>query len=232
MLSIKWISRADAERACKRWHYSESLPLPPAVYLGVWEDGRWIGAIVFGRGANVHLGSPFGLKSHQVAELCRVALAAHRAPVTQVVAIALRLFHKQSPEVQLVISFADPVQHHTGTIYQAGNWTYTGQTAPSEEWRTASGKRLNKRGFTGVNFGRPRAEVPTGAVCVPVPGKLRYVYAFDETWRARLAALATPYPKRVGPSGPAGNPPAVDGAAPIPTLHSSQDDPGPGPLDG
>ena len=42
--------------------------------LGVWENGKFIGAVVFAWGANRHLAGEYKLKMTECAELCRVAL--------------------------------------------------------------------------------------------------------------------------------------------------------------
>lgn len=209
-LRLDWCSHAAATWAVENWHYSRRMPAGKMVRVGVWEGGAFIGAVIFSQGGNMSLGAPYGLTSLEVCELVRVALKVHKAPVSRIVAIALRMLRKHCPGTRLVVSFADPTEGHTGGIYQAGGWLYTGRTADSYEFRL-HGVRIQKRAYTGVQFGKPgsKATLPPGAVKVPTAGKHRYVMPLDAETRARLAPRAMPYPKRsalVAVGGPASKP--------------------------
>jgi hypothetical protein len=225
-LHVDWCKRDAAAYACKNWHYSKTVPVARSVYLGVWEQQTFIGAVIFSWGANHRIGLPFGLTQTEVCELVRVALRKHTAPVSRIVALALKFLHKQSPKIVLVVSYADPAEGHIGGIYQAGNWAYLGKTSESFEYRIGA-QRLHKRTFTGENFGSPRRQLPSNAKRVRTEGKHKYVYALDKAWREKLAALAQPYPKRVGSadSGTGGDQPSGDGASPISTLQFTDDSP-------
>ena len=194
-LRIDWATHAAAKYACENWHYSKSLPVGKMVKIGVWEKGEFAGVVLFAWGMNKSLGSPYGLQMNECCELVRVAMKPHDCAVSRVMALALKFLRKQSQGLRLVVSFADPAAGHHGGIYQAGGWTYTGQSAANFEWRL-SGKRLNKRAYTGHNFGSPKMQVPSGAVRAILPGKHRYLMPLDAEMRARILPLAKPYPKR------------------------------------
>lgn len=119
-LRLDWCTHAAAKYAVETWHYSKRMPMPPLVRVGVWEGGKFIGCVLFGRGANASLGSPYGLNQTQCAELVRVAMTTHVVPVTRVVALAIKFLAKHSPGLRLVVSFADPSRGHHGGIYQGG----------------------------------------------------------------------------------------------------------------
>ncbi len=123
-LRIAGCSFEAAKFAVMNWHYSKTMPAGKLVKFGVWENDKFIGAVIFGRGANGNLGKPYGLTQTETCELVRVALKSHLSPVTKIVAICLRELSKTG--LRLVVSFADTEQRHVGTIYQAGNWVYTG----------------------------------------------------------------------------------------------------------
>lgn len=196
-LKIDWASHEAAKYACEKWHYSKCLPVGKLVKVGAWEDEKFIGVVLFAWGANKSLGAPYGLGMTECCELVRIALTNHNAPVSRIAALAMRFLKKQSPGLRLIVSFADPSAGHHGGIYQAGNWVYSGTCAPTFEYRL-NGDRLNKRAFTGNQFGKTgsKSEVPAGAVKVSVPGKHRYLMPLDETMRAKIMPLAKPYPKR------------------------------------
>jgi len=107
----------------------------------------------------------------------------------------------------MIVSFADPEQGHSGAIYQAGNWVYAGRSSSGFEW-VLNGKRLNKRAYTGHNFGNAKLKILLGAIKRKICGKHRYLMPLDEAMRKQIEPLAKPYPKRVtsADSGTLGNP--------------------------
>jgi hypothetical protein len=222
-LRLDFIQSAAARRAVEQWHYSKTMPVSKLVSIGVWEDGKFIGVIIYAWGSNKDLGTRYGLVSTECVELVRVAFRNHVTPVSRAMAISLRMLKRTSPGVRLVVSFADPVQGHHGGIYQAMGWLFAGKTSPETEWRLG-GKRLNRRAFTGSNFGRGAHKPPPGAIKVAVPPKLRYLYPMDDEMRQRVAHLAKPYPKRAGPQGNSGVQPETGGAGPTPALHPSPEE--------
>jgi hypothetical protein len=200
-LRLDWCSHAAAKYAVEHWHYSRSLPTPPLVKIGVWEDDKYIGAVLFSRGANNNLGRPYGLPTVQVCELTRVALAQHKTPVSRIVAIAIKMLRKACDGLRLCVSFADPNEQHVGTIYQAGGWVYVGATPPSQKYIDKHGREWHQRqvSVSGVKpqYGQLR-HVAKISECVKVPqlGKLRYLMPLDAAMRAQIEPLRKPYPKR------------------------------------
>lgn len=200
-LRIDWATHEAAKHACEKWHYSRSFPAFKVVKVGAWEGGRFIGVVLFSRGANQNLLKPFGLDQTEGCELTRVALRDHETPVSRVVAVALRFLRKQSPGLRLVVSFADPSQGHHGGIYQAGGWIYTGRQPDTVKYLAPDGKQwhsrmVSKDGWT-VCDGVKR-KVWKHSECQPVTrsGKHRYLMPLDPEMRASVAHLAKPYPKR------------------------------------
>ena len=101
-LHLDFCSYEAAKHAVMRWHYSRRMPKSKLVRIGVWEEGRFVGGIVHGVGANRHLASHFDLQDTEVCELVRVALAPGRQhPASQCVAISLKLLRRQSPGLRL-----------------------------------------------------------------------------------------------------------------------------------
>lgn len=212
--------------AVKHWHYSKSLPVPPCVVLGVWEHDKFIGCVIYSRGASSALGRPYGLAQGEICELTRVALAKHDAPVTQIVSASLAYLQRENQGLRLCVSFADPAHGHHGGIYQAGNWIYAGQTSPSVTYFDATGRQWHNRQVSAngqrTQFGNVR-KVPKISTlrAVKIPGKHRYLLPLDRAMRRRVAKLAQPYPEAAScgrgldseppehRSGSAGAPPAV-----------------------
>jgi hypothetical protein len=203
------------------------MPRCKLIRVGCWEDGRFVGAIIYGLGANRHLASPFGLESTEVAELVRVALAPGRQhPTSKCVAISLRLLKRQSPGLKLVVSYADAGHGHVGTIYQAGGWLYLGNSEQSyikvkgqvEHPRTL----YDRYGRQGQSIPWLRQHVDPRAERVPMAPKLKYVMPLDAAVRGDLQGIALPYPKNaaeVTRSDTPGVQPGEGGATPTRPLQ-------------
>lgn len=192
-----------AKYAVENWHYSRILPTGKLVKSGVWEDGKFIGVVIFSRGASPHLGKALELDQTQICELTRVALTDHKAPVSQIVAQAMNYLKTHNPGLRAVISFADPSQGHHGGIYQAGNWIYTGTSGTVTEY-FVGGRWRHKKGVWNklVEQGRQGKDLPIIEGGKPVewrvaPGKYRYIYPLDKAMRRRVNVLRLPYPNAV-----------------------------------
>ncbi len=229
-LRLDFCSHEAAKHAVRRWHYSRKMPAAKLVRIGVWEEKRFVGAILYGCGANRHLARPFGLESTGACELVRVALAPGRKhPTSKCVAISLRLLRRQSPGLQVVVSYADTKQGHLGIIYQATNWLFVGASA--QPYLKVRGKIEHPRtlydryGPQGQSVPWLRQHVDPRAERVKMLPKLKYVWPFDVALRAKLSEIAQPYPKRVGSidSDAPGHQPGEGGAKPTPALHSTPD---------
>lgn len=200
-LKLDWCSHEAAKYAVEKWHYSGSMPTPPVVKIGVWEQDVFIGVVLFSRGANNNLGRPYGLGATECAELTRVALNAHTTPVSKIIAIAIKLLRKQSEGLRLIVSFADKNEGHHGGIYQAGGWVYSGESKSTPKYVTREGKVLHQRQVskTGIKpqYGELRV-VPKQSECRVVPqlNKHRYLMPLDDEIRKRIEPLRKPYPKR------------------------------------
>lgn len=191
-LRLDFCSYAAAKHAVMHWHYSKTMPVCKLVRIGVWEDERFIGAVIFGSGNASRIGSPFGLSNLEVCELVRVALDTHVTPTTRVVAIALKMLKRRCPGLKAVVSFADRNQGHEGVIYRAGNWEYLGQM-PSREALMLNGKIVHNRSMSG-QFGKPGNPIRKFLPKVRQLPKHKFVYWLDESARAkhRLRCDRTP----------------------------------------
>lgn len=225
-IKIDWATHEAAKYAVENWHYSEVLPVPPLVKVGAWEDGKFIGVVIFSRSANNNLLKPFGLTCVEGCELTRVALTKHHTQVSRIIKMAMLFLKRNSPSLRLIVSFADPSEGHHGGIYQAGNWIYTGRRPPTTEFIAPDGKQwhgrmVSKDGRIKVQ-GKYRACWKTSQ-CKPVEkqGKHRYLMPLDNEMRKQILPLSKPYPKRAGSDtkDTAGFQSAKGGSTPTPALH-------------
>jgi hypothetical protein len=123
----------------------------------------------------------------------------------------------------MLISFADPYHGHNGSIYQAGNWIFTGECEKSEMYLLKNGELAHPRRYTGRGWNKPKS-IPLGAQKIKTPGKYRYLMPLDDEMRKQIEPLRKPYPKRqaseVGDGSSQGH---SGGAAPTRTLQSMED---------
>lgn len=188
-----------AKFAVMNWHYSRAMPVGKIVKYGVWENNQFIGAILFARGAAPDLGKPYNLDQTQICELVRIALTNHETPVSQLMSHSIQQLKQSNPNLRLIVSFADMEHKHHGGIYQATNWIYAGKTKPVKALMLANGQMIQRRAFTGQQFGQgkqSRRPIPKGAIWKDVKPKHRYLYPLDRNMRKQVTKLAQPYPTR------------------------------------
>ena len=188
-LKIDWATFEAAKHACLNWHYSKCVPSGKLVKVGVWEKGKFIGVVLFGRGANHNMGKAFSAGQDQCVELVRIALRKHESPVSRIASLAMKFLRRANPGLRLVVSYADPDEGHHGGIYQAGNWLYTGTSGTAiKVWykgRWAHKKTVDNAGIDQSGLKKKR-----------VQGKHRYLMPLDKEMKKRILPLSKPYPKR------------------------------------
>lgn len=199
--TIRPCERKAAEFAVRHWHYSGTMPRSRLACYGVWEDGRFVGAVIFGRGATPNIGKPYGLDQTEICELTRIALRDHIAPVSQIVAESVRILGRKSPGLRLIVSFADTAHGHHGGIYQAGNWIYAGASVDA---RIRMNGRIYHRRTLHRGDGRPRQSIPwiranidPNAETVADLPKYRYLLPLDRAMRRQIEKIRQPYPSAV-----------------------------------
>lgn len=148
-MRLEKASAKAVKYAVMNWHYSKSVPGYSVAY-SVFENNKFCGVVTYSLGANKNIGSPFGLKQGQIAELTRVALNGNQGTTSKVVSISLKLIKKECPLLRLIVSYADKGQNHLGVLYQASNWYYVGELKSSGIEIKALGKWMHKRSFDSL----------------------------------------------------------------------------------
>jgi len=225
-LFIAPCSREAADFDCRAYHYTGCLSSGRALYFGVWDGGRHAGCVVVSRGACANIGRPFGLRQDQIAEVTRIALRpGHRAPVSQVLAVVVRLVRRSNPGLQVLISYSDQRQGHDGRgVYAAGGWTYLGETHREATLRL-HGREVHARTVSS-KFGTRdlrwlKTNIDPNAVRIDCPPKHKYALALTPAMREPLAQMARPYPTRgrEAEGGRPGDPLGRAGSSPSRPLH-------------
>lgn len=204
-LKLDWCSHQAAKYAVEHWHYSRRMPVFKNNFIGVWEDGKFVGVVIFGLGAARSTnGNRYGMAIRfDIAELTRVALSdSHKTPVSRILKIACKMIANKNPNLKALISFADTRQGHHGGIYQAAGWIYADDYDSSGDTYIVNGvevhaKTLHTRyGKGGQSIPWLRQNVDPKAERVKRPPKHRYLLPLTEEARKQIEPFRLPYPKR------------------------------------
>jgi hypothetical protein len=200
-LKVEFCDHQAAKYACINWHYSKSIPAGKLVKFGVWENDKYIGCVLYGRGACNNLAKSLSLKVTECCELVRVALTKHKAPVSKIMAITLLLLKKQCPGLRAIVSFADSNKNHHGGIYQATNWIYIGKTDIGDSGSyIINGKLVHGRSVGSAIGSRAMNNVKKHygekVSRYASKGKHKYIYVLDKSIREKFLKIQKPYPKR------------------------------------
>lgn len=222
-LRIDWCTHKAANFACKNWHYSGVIPVGKLVKVGVWENEKFIGVVLYGRGANNNMLKPYNLTADQGCELVRIALTKHETPVSKIMAISIKFLKKINPNLKLIVSYADEDQQHHGGIYQATNWIYTGlKNAGTMGAFIVNGKKMHPKSVHSKGVKQTILEVrkhlDPRATVFKTKGKHCYLMPLNDIIKTQIKSLAKPYPKRVT-RATSGDQLEGGGSIPTHTLH-------------
>ena len=165
-LRVAPVSRADADRVVRRFHYSGKTVANSQVHLGVFIAGRLEGAMQFGPSLDKRkiIGLVEGTRWNDFIELNRMAFgpALPRNSESRALAVAFRLLRKAYPNLEWVVSFADGAQCGDGTIYRAAGFALTGIKRNNQIWEAPTGERFARMSLTDGSSRRQQNEA--GAV--------------------------------------------------------------------
>tara|TARA_Y100000114_G_scaffold122380_1_gene117694 strand:- start:918 stop:1571 length:654 start_codon:yes stop_codon:yes gene_type:complete len=214
-LKLAWIDHASAKKAVFRWHYSRRMPIGKLAKIGVFENDKFIGCVIYGRGASPKvLSKEANLDCNsEFVELVRVALDKHENPVTKIISISIKLLKRKNPNLKAIVSFADTKQGHLGKIYQAGNWIYTGLGSVGSNSYFVFGKETHQRTI-GQNYLKPFKEycdkgfegtfhdwlieyVDPNIRIIKSSPKFKYIYPLNEETRNVVLKHKKGYPKEI-----------------------------------
>jgi hypothetical protein len=177
------------------------LAVGKLVKVGAWENGKYIGVVIFARGANHNMSKPYGLGQDQCVELVRVALTNHFTPVSKIMSLAIKFLKRTNEGIHLVVSYADIDHGHHGGIYQATNWIYEGVfNQGARQGFIINGRLRHNKSVHSLGVKQSLVEVKKhldqNAKEVFTKGKHKYLMPLDDEMRKRILPLAKPYPKR------------------------------------
>lgn len=199
-------------------HYSASYPAA-RFRFGLFENWELVGVAVFSEPFAAATKSA-ALPGEALVELSRFVLL-DRVPANGETWMLARCWELLRSDADSVLSFADPMRGHIGTIYQAHNAVFLGQAKPRTIRVLPGGKVLSARAIQKIRAGergwrysaallehhgaeplenaadgRPwlATWLPRITRCVRHPGCLRYAWALDKRLRKHMP-VGEAYPK-------------------------------------
>jgi len=189
-----------AKRLLVEHHYLHSIPGGTQISLGAFVEDSLLGVLTFGVGpTNAHR-LVVGAGRRDCVTLTRLWLSDElpRNSESRVLGIALRSLAKATT-LKFVLTYADPSAEHMGTIYQASNWIYIGESQASSLLDFGDGVPRNGR-TVGHMFGTHSVKHfrkhGVNVTRIPQVPKHRYIYFLDKSWRDQLKPEQLAYPKK------------------------------------
>lgn len=202
--------RPIAREACAPFilgiHYARRWPSISYAF-GLFKSAELVGVVTYGTppSATLRKGIAGEAFARQVLELNRLCLRHNlKNEASMLVGRSLKLL----PKNRVVVSFADISQAHTGTVYQAANFTYCGLSAKRTDWKVKGKEHLHGQTvadeFRGVKnrAAAMREKYGDAFYLEPRPRKHRYVIFvgdknFKKAAKAALRYAVQPFPKAV-----------------------------------
>lgn len=170
-------------------HYSGRKP-PISYAFGWFDGGLMVAVITYGKPASSTLargvfGGIYKDRVYELNRLCRVESCTKQ--LSEFVSATLR---ELSNLDLVIVSYADTAMFHTGFVYQACNFVYTGLT-----------KSRTDKFVAGNKHSRHYKEVEQNGLRKVRSSKHRYIYfctrnkALKKEWLSSLRYKIEPYPK-------------------------------------
>jgi hypothetical protein len=196
---VRPIPNSTAKELLVREHYLHSLPGGTKLAFGVFVGERLLGAVTLGVGPFLGYSLIEGARPGDCITLTRLWLADElpKNSESRILGIILRGLRKNT-SLKFVLSYTDPAAGHTGTIYQATNWIYTGLSSATPLYKI-DGRIQHSRSFAasfGTHSIRYFADHGIQIKTIPQSPKHRNIYFLDPTWKKRLKVPVLLYPNK------------------------------------
>jgi hypothetical protein len=183
-------------------HYLHSFPGCTKLCFGAFLGNRLLGAMTIGSGPT----NVFRLVESASIDDCLTLTRLWLSPElpknseSRIIAISIRYLKKYT-KLKFLVSYADPVQGHVGTIYQAGGWLYTGLSEATPKFDVGDGVARHSRSFShalGSHSLKYLSKCGLNIKVIPQLPKHRYIYLLDQGLRDKITTKILPYPKNEG----------------------------------
>jgi len=194
LIKVTQIKNEETYDWFKKLHYAKRLPMISYAF-GLYENQKLVGVISYGvpSGRSVLESMTFKNYQHSILELNRLCLSKNKKNyASYLVGNSLKLL----PRPNIIISYADTSQNHTGYIYQATNFIYCGLSEKRTDWII---KGVNKHP-RGVKLTEKMKSDKNNYELVERARKHRYLYYLGNKKQKKqflnnLSYKILPYPK-------------------------------------
>jgi hypothetical protein len=176
--------------------------------LGVWHygafvDSNLVGVVSFGtpcfasnRGALCSIASSFGLSIFQISRGGTLDGSPLNTP-SRVLSAALARFHGDRGNC-IIVAYADRSFNEVGTIYQACNAMYTGETNPKDQANYVINGQYMSGWLVRKKFGtrsmQRLKQIDENLVKIPLSNKYRYIFVLaPRRLKRRIARTLRPF---------------------------------------
>lgn len=173
-------------------HYSKSINgVKVTQCFKVIADNNLVGAVLFGQ-LSTTAWKKFGESEKEVLELRRLVLLDEcgKNSESRVISKCIKWIRRELTFVKVIVSYADPMYGHEGTIYKASNFLLLGKTPKDKGYRDIeTGKVYHSRAMRTKYKGeykpfvkRLRKKLEDGLLeTITLLGKNCYVYYMNRT---------------------------------------------------
>lgn len=129
--NIKEISKEDALRMIRKYHYSNTLPKIDKYFLGFFLDKELVGVVTLGWGTRprhtIQRIFP-SLDTKDYLEIGRMCMTEEmpRNSESQMLSQLVKWIHRNIPELKILFTWADGMVGKVGYVYQASDFIYAG----------------------------------------------------------------------------------------------------------
>lgn len=183
MKQLRLVDVGNPRHAIEDFHYLGTMP-SGKIYIFKFEDAVCVYSIPANKNIAKFL---FGIDV-DVWEFARCwAPDGHRDNLmSQAIAATIRMLMKAEPKAVAVVAYADPNVGHSGGVYKAASWTFTGQSKESRYYSGPDGKTVSRRSFHSGKNQLTKAQIEAkGYSEMRKPGKLRFVRGL-KPWARKL----------------------------------------------
>ena len=154
-------------------HYAKRMP-SITYSFGLYDKNELVGVVTYGSPASQSLciGIAGDTYKKKVLELNRLVL---KNNIKNEASFLVSNSFKQLPKPSIIVSYADTSINHTGYIYQATNFIYTGLSDKRTEWRMKNTNKHSKTICEQYTL-KERKDNPNKFELINRPRKHRYLY--------------------------------------------------------
>ena len=182
-------------------HYAKRIPTITHAF-GLYKKGELNGVVTFGLAISKEFcDNVLGLDYRdKILELNRLCIHEDSDSSKNLLSFFVGKALSLIPKPKLIVSYADTSQGHTGYIYQATNWIYTGLSSKNVDWKEISTNK-HSRTLSGSYTAQYMAKHPERFKQVERARKHRYIYFCGTKLQKKKMGKCLTYPIHEYPKG-------------------------------